>query len=254
VKPLRLLIVDDEPLVRESIRNGLAGIDDVQVIGEGESCADAVDAIGAQRPDLVLLDVRMQDGTGLDVVRRIGSERMPAVIFITAYEEHAVTAFELNAVDYLLKPFDEERLQGSIRRARERIAGRDAYSLASRLEALLRPRQQKWTERLAAKNGERIDVIPVESVDWIGSAGNFVELHSGAKTYLVRETISNLADRLDPGRFVRVHRCYIVNLARLVAVHRMFGGTYEIELRNGARLATGRQYGEAIQSLIHNRP
>jgi two-component system, LytTR family, response regulator len=254
VNLLRLLIVDDEPLVRESIRSGLAGIDEIQVLGECESCSDAIAAINAQRPDLVLLDVRMQDGTGLDVVRRIGPERMPAVIFITAYEEHAVTAFELNAVDYLLKPFDEERLQGSIRRARERIAGRDACSLASRLEALLQPRQQKWTERLAAKNGERIDVISVESVDWIESAGNFVELHSGTKTYLVRETIGNLAGRLDPDRFVRVHRRYIVNLSRLVAIHRMLGGTFEIELRNGARLATGRQYGEAIQSLIHNRP
>lgn len=250
---LRLLIVDDEPLVRESIRNGLDGMNDIQITGECESSSEAIDKIKAQRPDLVLLDIRMQDGTGLDVVRRIGPERMPAVIFITAYEEHAVTAFELNAVDYLLKPFDEERLQSSIARARERIAIRDAHSLASRLESLLRTGQPKWTERLAAKNGERIDVIPVDSIDWIESAGNFVELHCGTKTHLVRETVSSLAGRLDPRRFARVHRRYIVNLSRLVAVHRLFGATYEIELRNGARLSTGRQYGDAIQSLIHNR-
>jgi two-component system LytT family response regulator len=248
------LIVDDEALVRESVRNGLAGIDDIQVVGESESCSDAIEAINAERPDLVLLDVRLQDGSGLDVVRRIGPERMPAVIFITAYEEHAVTAFELNAVDYLLKPFDEERLQSSIRRARERIAGREAHSLASRFDSLLRVGQQKWVERLAAKNGERIDVIAVDSIDWLEAAGNLVELHCGAKTYLVRETVTNLAGRLDPHRFVRVHRRYIVNLSRLVAIHRMFGGTYEIELRGGARLATGRQYGEGIQSLIRNRP
>jgi two-component system, LytTR family, response regulator len=254
VNTLRLLIVDDEPLVRESIRNGIVRIHDIQIVGECESCSEAILSINERKPDLVLLDIRMQDGTGLDVVRRIGPERMPAVIFITAYEEHAVTAFELNAVDYLLKPFDEERLQGSIGRARERIASRHADSLTSRLESLLRTGQPKWTERLAAKSGERIDVIPVDSIDWIESAGNFVELHCGTKTHLVRETVSNLAGRLDPQRFVRVHRRYIVNFSRLVAVHRLFGATYEIELRNGARLSTGRQYGEAIQSLIHNRP
>ena len=251
---LRLLIVDDEPLVRESIRNGLASISDVEVIGECESTSQAIDAISTRQPDLVLLDVRMHDGTGLDVVRRIGAEGMPPVIFITAYEEHAVKAFELNAVDYLLKPFDEDRLHTSIRRARERIVGRVERSFASRLESLLQTREQKWTERLAAKNGERIDVIPVESVDWLESANNFVELHCGTKSYLVSETVSNLAGRLDPDRFLRVHRRYIVNLSRLVAIHRMLGGTYEMELRNGIRLATGRQYREAIQRLMRNRP
>jgi two-component system, LytTR family, response regulator len=252
VSKLRLLIVDDEPLVRESIRNGLSSIVDVEVIGECESCSQAIDVISSQQPDLVLLDVRMQDGTGLDIIRRIGPDRMPPVIFITAYEEHAVKAFELNAIDYLLKPFDEERLAGSIRRAKERIATRFERSLASRLDSLLQTRE-KWTERLAARSGERIDVIPVDSVDWIESANNFVELHCGTKSYLVNETVSNLANRLDPGRFIRVHRRYIVNLSRLVAIHRMFGGTYEMELRSGVRLATGRQYRQTIQSLIQNR-
>ena len=250
---LRLLIVDDEPLVRESIRNGLASIVDVEVIGECESSSQAIEVISSQQPDLVLLDVRMQDGTGLDLIRRIGPDRMPPVIFITAYEEHAVKAFELNAIDYLLKPFDEGRLEGSIRRAKERIATRFERSLASRLESLLQTREQKWTERLAARNGERIDVIPLASVDWIESANNFVQLHCGTKNYLVNETVSNLANRLDPGRFIRVHRRYIVNLSRLVAIHRMIGGTYEMELRSGVRLATGRQYRQAIQFLIQNR-
>lgn len=250
---IRLLIVDDEPLVRESIRNGLASIADIEVVGECESSSQAIDAITSEQLDLVLRDVRMQDGTGLDVVRRIGPGRMPPVIFITAYEEHAVKAFELNAVDYLLKPFDEERLHSSIRRARDRIATRLERSLASRLESLLQTREPKWIERLAARNGERIDVIPVDSVDWIESANNFVELHCGTKSYLVSETVSSLANRLDPRRFLRVHRRYIVNLLRLVAIHRMLGGTYEIELRGGIRRPSGRQYREAIQSLFQNR-
>jgi two-component system LytT family response regulator len=254
MRTLRLLIVDDEPLVRESIRNGVAGIAGVEVIGECESGSQAIDAILSKQPDLVLLDVRMQDCTGLDVIRRIGPEGMPPVIFITAYEEHAVKAFELNAVDYLLKPFDEERLHSSIRRARVRIAHRMEDSLASRLESLLQTRERRWPERLAAKNGERIDVISVDSIDWMESANNFVQLHCGTKSYLLSETVSNLADRLDPARFLRVHRRYIVNLSRLVAIHRMLGGTYEMELRNGTRLATGRQYKEAIQAVIQNRP
>ena len=239
---LRLLIVDDEPLVRESIRNGLAGVAEIEIIGECDSGSQAIDAVLSKQPDLVLLDVRMQDGTGLDVVRRIGPERMPAVIFITAYEEHAV------------KPFDEERLHSSITRARERIAHRMEDSLTSRLEALLQTREQRWPERLAARNGERIEVIPLDSIDWMESANNFVQLHCGTKNYLLTETVTNLANRLDPARFLRVHRRCIVNLSRLVAIHRMIGGTYEMELRNGVRLATGRQYREAIQAVIHNRP
>jgi two-component system LytT family response regulator len=254
MKTLRLLIVDDEPLVRESIRNGVVGLAGVEIIEECESGSQAIDAILSKQPDLVLLDVRMQDCTGLDVVRRIGPDRMPAVIFITAYEEHAVKAFELNAVDYLLKPFDEERLHSGIRRARSRIAQRVEESLASRLEALLQTRKEAWPERLAAKNGERIDVISVDSIDWMESANNFVQLHCGTKNYLLSETVSNLANRLDPSRFLRVHRRYIVNLSRLVAIHRMLGGTYMMELRNGTRLATGRQYKGAIQAVIQNRP
>jgi two-component system, LytTR family, response regulator len=251
---LRVLIVDDESLVRDGIRNGLAGLDGVEVIGECESGSQAISAILSQHPDVVLLDVQMQDCTGLDVIRQIGPERMPVVVFITAYDEYAVKAFELNAVDYLLKPFDEERLQQSIRRAAERLSTRLQSVLADQLHALIDAKERKWPERLVVRNGERFDVVPVDAIDWIESANNYVQLHCGAKEYLLGETLTNLENRLNPERFLRVHRRRIVNISRLAAVHPIFGGTYEVELRGGVRFTTGRQYREAMQTLIKNEP
>jgi len=195
----------------------------------------------------------MQDCTGLDVVRQIGPERMPPVIFITAYDEYAVKAFELNAVDYLLKPFDDERLCRSIQRARERIAARKETSLAERLQTLLDSQRKPWIERLMVRNGERFDVVPVGSIDWIESDNNYVQLHCGAKKYVLGETLTSLENRLDPSQFLRVHRRRIVNVSQLVAVHLLFSGSYEMELRNGTRLTSGRQYRGAIQVLTKNR-
>ena len=249
---LRLLIVDDEPLIRAGIRSGLAGSDQIEIVGECGSVGQASEAILAQRPDLVLLDVQMQDGTGLDVVQRIGPEHMPPVIFITAYDEYAVKAFELNAVDYLLKPFDEDRLRHSIERARDRIAAEHQISLAEQLRLLLDTKSRKWPERLIVRNGERYDLVPVESIDWIESANNYVVLHCGMKEHLLCETLTHLESRLDPQKFLRVHRGRMVNLSRVVAVHPMLSGTYEMELRGGFRLTTGRQYRESVQDLIRN--
>jgi two-component system LytT family response regulator len=252
VSSLRLLIVDDEALIRSGIRNGLAGVDQVEVVGECGSVEQACHAIISLRPDLVLLDVQMQDGSGLDVVQQIGPEQMPPVIFITAYDEYAVKAFELNAVDYLLKPFDEDRLRRSIERARERIAAEHQITLAEQLQALLNSKGRKWPDRLVVRNGERFDLVPVESIDWIESANNYVLLHCGVKEHLLSETLTNLENRLDPHKFLRIHRGRMVNLSRIVAVHPMLSGTYEMELRGGMRLTTGRQYRENVQDLIRN--
>jgi two-component system LytT family response regulator len=252
VSSLRLLIVDDETLIRSGIRNGLAGVDQIQVVGECGSVEDATRAILSLGPDLVLLDVQMQDGTGLDVVQQIGPEQMPPVIFITAYDEYAVKAFELNAVDYLLKPFDEDRLRRSIERARDRITAEHQSTLAEQLQAVLDSKTRKWPERLVVRNGERFDLVPVESIDWIESANNYVLLHCGVKEHLLSETLTNLENRLDPQKFLRIHRGRMVNLSRIVAVHPMLSGTYQMELRGGVRLTTGRQYRENVQDLIRN--
>jgi len=248
---LRLLIVDDEPVIRKGIRNAASRIESVEVIGECGSGTDAIQAILSDHPDLVLLDIQMPDCTGMDVIREIGPQRMPAVIFITAYDEYAVKAFELNAVDYLLKPFDEEPFRQSIDRARERNADHSQRDLAKQFEALLESKAHKWAERLVIRNGERFEFVATDAIDWIESANNYVELYCGPKRYLLSETLTSLEGRLNPAKFRRVHRCRIVNISRIVAVHALLSGTYEMELRNGVRLTTGRQYKDAVQQLIH---
>lgn len=247
---LRLLIVEDEPLVREAIRYGLSTLPHIQVVGECESGHEAISSIRSQAPDLVLLDVRMQDMTGLDVVRQIGARSMPPVVFITAYDEYAVKAFELNAVDYILKPFDQHRLVESIDRARERIAARNQHALADQLEALLQAAQRKWAERLVVRNGERFEMVAVDSIDWIESANNYALLYCGPRQHLINETLTSLERRLNPAKFFRIHRRRIVNIFRITVVHSLLGGTYEVELRTGIRLVTGRQYRHAIHALI----
>ena len=230
---LRLLIVDDEPLIRAGLRENLSAISGIEVIGECGSGEDAVESILAQSPDLVLLDIQMPGCSGLEVVRRVGPARMPAVIFVTAYEEYAIKAFEMNAVDYLLKPFDEDRLKSSIARTRERIAAREQSLLASQLQNLLESHGRRWPERLVVRNGERYEFVSLDSVDWIDSANNYVELHCGPRTHLLGEALSSLEKRLNPDKFLRVHRCHLVNISRIVAVYPVVNGTYEIELRSG---------------------
>jgi two-component system LytT family response regulator len=247
---LRLLLADDEPLIRRGLRNTLANLADVDVVAECESGIQAIQEILSKLPDLVLLDVQMPDCDGLEVVRQIGAERMPPVIFVTAYDEYAVQAFELNAVDYLLKPFDEVRLRAAIERARERLASNDFRELTQRLQNLVAVGSKPWTERLVVRNNDRYDFVPVEKVDWVESANNYVLLHCGLKTYLLSETLTGLEKRLDPAKFVRVHRGRIVNISRIVAAHTMMNGIYELELNTGARLSTGRQFLDAVQRLI----
>src|SRR5277367_5440797 len=247
---LRLLIVDDEPLIRSGLRRELSKLDEIEIAGECEDGRSAIAAIAANKPDLVLLDVQLGDCSGLDVVREVGPDHMPMVIFITAYDEYAVKAFELNAVDYLLKPFDEERLRQSVERARERWTAQSQGILSRQLQALVYAAAQSWPERFVVRDGERFEFVPVESLDWVESANNYVQLHCGAKTHLMLETLTGLEKKLDPRKFVRVHRGRIVNVSRIRAAHVMMNGVYELELHGGRRLATGRQFREAVQSLI----
>lgn len=252
MRTLRLLIVDDEPLIRLGIRQAVAGAADVEIAGECASGDEAIEAIGSAPPDLVLLDVQMPGCSGLDVVRRIGPERMPPVVFVTAFDEYAVQAFEVNAVDYLLKPFDADRLLHAIDRARTRIAAQTDETLGERLQALLDARERRPADRLVVRSGERFEFVPLEAIDWIEAADNYVQLHCGPKQHLLSETLTNLERRLDARRFVRVHRSRMVNTSRIVAVHVLVGGTYELELRGGLRLTTGRQYRTAVQALIRD--
>jgi two-component system, LytTR family, response regulator len=247
---LRLLVVDDEPQIRKGLRNTLSRFSDLEIVSEAGSGKEAIRAISSHRPDLVLLDVRMPDCSGLEVVREVGPGNMPPVIFITAYDDYAVNAFELNAVDYVLKPFEEGRIHQSIERARERIRGNNRVGLEQRLEALLETQTKKWTERIVVRNGDRYEFVSSESIDWIESANNYVQLHCGAKQHLLGETLGSLESRLDPAKFVRVHRGRIVNIARIVTVHPLLSGTYEMELRGGVRISTGREFKENVRKLF----
>ena len=273
-RTLRALIADDEPLIRLGIRRALEALPDVAVAAEAGSADEAVAAIGEGGVDLVVLDVQMPGGTGLDVVRRIGPSRMPPVIFVTAFDSYAVQAFEVNAADYVLKPFDPERLQQAVARARDRIEQQGTAALAARLQALLAAheaprydqsydqsydrrndrrndrRSYPAVERLAVRTGERFDLVPVDAIDWIESADNYVKLHCGPTTHLLGETLTSLERRLDPSRFLRVHRSRMINRGRVVAVHVLLGGTYELELRDGTRLTSGRQYRDAVQKFL----
>jgi two-component system LytT family response regulator len=192
---LRLLVVDDEPLIRTGIRNELSGMASVQVAGECGCVTEAVEAIHSQHFDLVLLDVQMPDGTGFDVIRQVGPQRMPAVVFVTAYDKYAIQAFDVNAVDYLLKPFDDLRLRESIDRARDRLS-RPA-EVMRQMEALLEAREAQWLRKLVVRNGDRYDLVTVDSIDWIESANNYAVLHCQAKDHLFGENMSALERMLD---------------------------------------------------------
>ena len=249
-EPLRVWIADDEALVRKSILRTLAEQSDVLVVGESTSVRDTVSALRTHSVDLLLLDVQMHEGSGFDVVAQIGPETMPAVIFITAHDQYAIRAFEVAACDYLLKPFDGDRLSRSIDRARELITFRRGGTLARQLATLLAERTERWPERLAVRSGDRIDLLSVQSIDSIESANNYVVLHCGTRQYIMAETLTALTAKLDPRRFIRVHRGRIVNASKIVAIHPMFSGTYELELRGGLRIATGRLYRAEVQRLL----
>jgi two-component system LytT family response regulator len=252
VGSLRALIVDDEALIRLGIRRALEALPDVAVSGECASGLEAIAAIAEAPPDVVVLDVQMPGCSGLDVVRHIGPARMPAVIFLTAYDEYAVQAFEVNAVDYLLKPFEPERLAEAVDRVRVRLRSRQGDALAERLEAVLSSRRPAPVDRLVVRDGERYELVPVDAVDWVEAANNHVQLHCGARRHLLAETLTSLERRLDQRRFLRVHRSRMVNASRVVAVHVLMGGAYELELRDGTRLTSGRQYRDVVRALIND--
>jgi two-component system LytT family response regulator len=245
---LRLVIVEDEPLIRTGIRNDVSAIPSVEVVAECDCVTDAIEAILSTRPDVVLLDVQLPDGTAFDVVRTVGPQRMPQVVFVTAYDKYAVRAFEVNAVDYLLKPFDGSRLVESLDRARGRLA--QPATLIRQLEGLLETHETPWPERLVVRNGEHFDFVPVDSIDWIESANNYTVLHCRGKNLIFSENLTALEHRLDPNMFLRVHRCHMVNLARVVGVNAIAGGVYELELRGDTTVRTGRQYADAIRKLL----
>lgn len=254
---IRTLIVDDEPLGRQRIRHLLDQEADVVVIDECTNGEEAVAAIHARTPDLVFLDVQMPLLDGFAVLEAVGVAQMPVVIFVTAYDQYALQAFDVHALDYLLKPFDRERFQKALGRARVHLRRQGLDALSGRLEALLadyqaegQPAQETTSlKRLAVKTGGQVFFLNVEEIDWIEAAGNYAGLHVKEKTHLIRETMSALEARLDPAHFLRIHRSTIVNRDRIQALAPVSTGEYVLTLRDGTRLASSRSYRARVQAL-----
>ncbi|MCI0490913.1 MAG: response regulator [Blastocatellia bacterium] len=254
MEPIRTLIVDDEPIAREGVRMQLERAAGFEIIGECGNGLEAVRAIEQQAPDLVFLDVQMPELSGFDVVERVGTDRMPAVVFVTAYDQYALHAFDAHAVDYLLKPVNGDRFDQALQRARAQLQGGRIENIDRRLTALIEEIKErpKYLERIAIKSSGSIFFLEVEQLDWIEAASNYVRLHAGALSHMLHETMNSLESRLDPERFARIHRSAIVHVSRIKEMHMLFHGEYEVVLKNGTRLKSGRGYRDRLRSLLGN--
>jgi len=262
---VRVLVVDDEPLARMRIEDVLSHLEGAEIVGSASNGIEAVEMIRSLRPDLVFLDVQMPGKTGVEVVREVGPAVMPATIFVTAYDQFAVQAFDVAAVDYLVKPFDDERLESAFERARSRLALEGLGQLREKLLSVLQaptaapasgttdprhPGPPEFLQRLAVESRGKVQSIPVEQIDYIVQSGPYAELHSNGRRHLIREAMQTLEDRLDPNRFMRVHRSMIVRLDLVEALHRGTGGDYEVQLKGGARVKVSRSRREALERWL----
>lgn len=253
-KPIRVMIIDDEPLARQRIEDLLHRENDIEVVGTVDNGDDAPDAIRAKSPDLVFLDVQMPGSSGIEVVAEIGAEKMPVTIFVTAFDNFALKAFELAALDYLVKPFDDERFEQALRRAREALQRRDAGRTAQQLAALLQshpaPSESNYLERIAVEARGQVRAVPIEKIDYITADGPYAELHIGAGNFAIRERMHTLEERLDPSRFFRIHRSAIVRIDQIDAFLKKPGGDYAVRLRDGTELSVSRNKREELERLL----
>lgn len=251
---IRALIIDDEPLLRERVRTLLAEYGDIELIGECRDGQEAVNMILAEQPDLIFLDIQMPELDGFEVIKAISDEYLPAIVFITAFDEYAIRAFEVNAIDYLLKPINESRFKQAIERTIDRLKepythkpdyDRNLLNLIAGLRA-----SQSYTSRFVVRSGSKLSFVRASDVDWIDVADNYVRLHVSGREHLVRDTLKSVESQLNPEIFVRVHRSIIINLDRVESVEPYFHGEYVITIKDGARIRTSRSYSERLRTLL----
>ena len=249
---IRCLIIDDEPLSRERVASLLRTVPDADIVGTCENGADAVDAIGELAPDLVFLDVQMPELDGFGVLAAIARDSMPEVIFVTAHDKYALKAFEVHAQDYLLKPFDPDRLFDAFRRAAERIRQSRMGGSNARLLALIDDieRVRSHRTRVPIKSDGRVTFLPVEEIDWIESSDNHVKIHAKGETHVLRRTLQSMQASLSPTDFVRVHRSSIVNVTRIEEIQPWFNGEYIVVLRDGTKVQSSRGYRARLEALM----
>jgi two-component system, LytTR family, response regulator len=255
---IRTLIVDDEPLARRNLRVLLEKDAQIEILDECRNGREAVKAINALSPDLIFLDIQMPELDGFDVLARVGPEQIHAIIFVTAFDQYALKAFEVHALDYLLKPFDDERFAFALRRAKSQIEAREINRVSKRLLALLEEREsladssaeKSYLTRLMIKASGRVVLLKVGEIDFIEADGNYAKLHVGRKAHLLREKMHDLEGRLDPAKFVRIHRSIIVNLDRIKELHPHFNGDYIVVLEDGRQLRLSRTRRENLETRL----
>jgi len=249
---IRALIVDDEPLARERIRTLLAECRNVEVVGECRDGREAVNAILAERPDLVFLDIQMPELDGFEVIKAIGNEFLPAIIFVTSFDEYAIRAFDVNAIDYLLKPINAARFEKAVLRAIDRLTQSNVRESERKLLdfiEVLRAEHQ-YVTRFVVRSGSRLSFVRASDVDWMDAADNYVRLHVAGREHFVRETLKSVETQLDPEIFIRVHRSIIINFDRVESVEPYSHGEYVVTMKDGAKLTTSRSYSERLRLLL----
>src|SRR5687768_5811375 len=248
------VIADDEPLARERIRTLLAEEPDIEVVAEAANGMEAVSAVREHQPDLLFLDVQMPGLDGFGVIDQLQSTRLPSIVFVTAYDEYAIAAFDVHALDYLLKPFNRMRFQKTLKRARAHVLARAGTDFGHRVVGLLETvrAQRKHLDRLVIRNAGRVAFLTVTEIDWIEAAGNYVKIYGGKEQHVLRETLKNLEQRLDPHRFVRVHRSTILNIERIRELQPLFHGDQIAVLKDGTRVTCSRSYSDRLEALLTN--
>ena len=249
---IRTIIVEDDPLARERLHDLLEADPDIDLCAECGDGRSAVDKIHELEPDLLFLDIQMPELDGFGVLAELTMDKLPAVVFVTAYDQFALKAFEVHAVDYLLKPFDRERFRAALQRAKERIGSQPSPPAEQGLRALiadLRP-EAKSLQKIAIKAGGRVTFVKTEDIDWIEAADNYVNIHAGPAAHLLRETMASLSTRLPPEKFVRISRSCILNLDRVKELQPLFHGEYCVFLNDGTKLTMSRNYRSALPLLM----
>jgi two-component system LytT family response regulator len=269
-RKIRALVVDDESLARKALRAMLSDDPEMEVIAECRNGREAVAVIREQSPDVVFIDIQMPEMDGFQVIEEVGATQMPVTVFVTAYDKHALRAFEAHALDYLLKPFDHDRFNTALQRAKKSVRQQKLGEISENLFAVLQDRKLKTGEspsetdnrkstepvaeepfdRVVIKSGGRIYFLKVQEIDWVEAGGDYLSLHSGSQTHLIRETMGNFHAKLDPRKFLRIHRSTIVNIERIKDIQPLFKGEYVITLTGGKRLNSSRGYRHHLQKLL----
>ena len=248
---VRTVVVDDEQLARERLRTLLIGQGEVELVGEGADGLSALEMIRREKPDLVFLDVQMPELNGFEALEALGDEVRPVVVFVTAHDQFALKAFDVHAIDYLLKPFDKERFQRALKRALEMVRAARDGGPGQKLSPVLEEarNQPKKLERIMVKSEGRVLLVKVDDIDWIEAADNYVNIRTGNESHMMRDTMNSLETRLPPEKFMRISRSTIVNLERIKELQPMFHGEYVVVLKNGTKLTLSRGYRDKLDQL-----